>query len=404
MSRAAFRYDGPGPELARRQILGVPVGAFHAAALRAAGGADPAGAAWEILLGNRLLFDAGGLSLLEGALRGLPDRTGRVEFLLVPDPVAARDFYGLQSGLRPDGTVRLPVEARRRGASADSPLETVRLVLPSSLTPIPFPRSLAEPTETSVPHALLLSRDGDFDLLFASQIAWPAELRRLVPRSPGALLRSLFRREPRDRGLRAATAWREIDRTAEIHPTAVIEGSRIGPGVRVGAHCTVRFSTLAADVRLHDGAKVEFSSVGRGSWLMHDLVLFRCHVEEEVFLIHGPYQFSSFHTRSAAFATILMDWLPHGGAFRVMTDAGLREYRGRFLGSVYREGARTLGGALLAPGRIVPENTWLAGDPDQVHRRIDPGLPQESPVPPGRKDAAAGAPAPSVRPLSSQIP
>ncbi|MEK7469996.1 MAG: hypothetical protein AAB074_21720, partial [Planctomycetota bacterium] len=256
------------------------------------------------------------------------------------------------------------------------------VTLPSSITPIPFPRSLTAPTDASAPHALLLAFDGDFDLLFANQIAWPAELRRRVPRSPGALLRAAFRRHPRDARLRAACAYRRIDPAAEVHPTAVIEGSIIGPGARIGAHCTVRFSVIGADVRLHDGAKVEFSTVGRGSWLMHDLVLFRCHVEDEVFLIHGPYQFSCFHSRSAAFATILMDWLPHGGAFKVVTPRGLSEYRGRFLGSVYREGARTLGGSLLAPGRIVPANTWLSGDPAQVHRRVDATLPQSAPVPP----------------------
>jgi hypothetical protein len=263
---------------------------------------------------------------------------------------------------------------------------------------MPFPRGLAEPGETSVPHALLMGHGGDFDVLFADQIAWPAALRRRVGRSPGALFRAAVGRHPRDFGLRAARAWNAIDRTAEVHPTAVVEGSRIGPRARIGAHCTVRFSTVGADARLHDGAKVESSSVGPGTWLMHDLVLFRCHTEDEVFLIHGPYQFSSFHSRSGAFATILMDWLPHGGPFKVVTPHGVREYHGPFLGSVYREGARTLGGTLLAPGRIVPANTWLSADPDQVHRRVDAGFPQGVPVPPGWKDPSAPVPSPRPSP------
>ncbi|MCE9580950.1 MAG: hypothetical protein K8T20_00385, partial [Planctomycetes bacterium] len=326
----------------------------------------------------------GGLALLETALDGYSGRAERLEFHLVPDAIAARDYYGLQDGLLADGSVRLPVEARRGAAKPPSGVaaESLRVTLPSSLTPIPFPRSLTEPTEASSPHALLIAFDSEFDLLFANQIAWPAELRRRVPRSAGALLRAAFGRHPHDWKLRAASAYREIHRTAEVHPTAVIEGSIVGPGARVGAHCTVRFSVIGEGARLHDGAKVEFSTVGRGSWLMHDLVLFRCHVEDEVFLIHGPYQFSCFHSRSAAFATILMDWLPNGGAFKVMTPGGPREYRGRFLGAVYSEGARTLGGSLLAPGRIVPKDTWLAGDPAQVHRRVDDTLPQGVPVPP----------------------
>ena len=307
----------------------------------------------------------------------------------MPDPAALRDYYGLHEGRDAEGSVRLPVEAvRGRGAGRAAVL---RVTLPASLTPIPYPRSLAEPVDVSAPHALLLEHGCEFDLLFANQIAWPAELRRRAGRDPGALIRGLFRglfrRHPRDLGLRVAGAWRSIDRTAEIHPTAVIEGSAIGAGARVGAHCTVRFSVIGAGARLHDGAKVEFSTVGAGSWLMHDLVLYRCHVEDEVFLIHGPYQFSSFHSRSAAFATILMDWMPHGGPIRVATPRGLREYCGRFLGSVLREGARTLGGSLLAPGRIVPENTWLGGEPSLIHRRMD-GLPAETPVAPATSATA----------------
>ncbi|MBI2923633.1 MAG: hypothetical protein HYY18_21465 [Planctomycetes bacterium] len=386
MKRVRFEYAGPAPELAGRQLMGEAVADFHRRALPAEGGA----AEWIVRLGGNLMFDAGGLRLLAEALDRYQGRADRLEFHLVPDPIAARDYYGLQAGLSPDGTVRLPAAAVRAGREgSEAAAEPLCVTLPSSVTPIPFPRSLTAPTDASTPHALLLACDGDFDLLFANQIAWPAELRRRVPRSPGALLRAALRRHPRDARMRAACAYRCIDRTAEVHTTAVVEGSVVGPGARIGAHCTVRFSVVGAGACLHDGAKVEFSTVGRGSWLMHDLVLFRCHVEDEVFLIHGPYQFSCFHSRSAAFATILMDWLPNGGPFKVMTPRGLIEYRGRFLGSVYREGARTLGGSLLAPGRIVPANTWLSGDPAQVHRRLDPNFPQGRPVPP-----AGGQPVP----------
>lgn len=392
MKRVRFEYAGPVGNLVSRQLLGEAVPEFHRRALAAVEKGSGGEAEWIVTLGGNLMFDRGGLQLITAALAEYSGRADRLEVHLVPDPMAARDYYGLQGGLGAGGSVRLPVEARRRTAISGAVAEPLRVKLPSSLTAVPFPRSLTEPTEASTPHALLLAFDSDFDLLFANQIAWPAELRRRVPRSPAALFRAAFRRHPRDAKLRAASAWRSIHHTAEVHPTAVVEGSIVGPGARVGAHCTVRFSVIGENARLHDGAKVEFSTVGRGSWLMHDLVLFRCHVEDEVFLIHGPYQFSCFHSRSAAFATILMDWLPNGGAFKVITPGGPREYRGRFLGSVYREGARTLGGSLLAPGRIVPKDTWLAGDPAQVHRRVDASLPQGLPVPP----ALPGANVPAV--------
>src|SRR5207237_1434249 len=70
-------------------------------------------------------------------------------------------------------------------------------------------------------------------------------------------------------------AANRIARGAEIHPSAIVEGSVIGAGARIGALCVVRYSVIGESARLHDGAKVEYSVVGKGSWLMHDLVLSR---------------------------------------------------------------------------------------------------------------------------------
>lgn len=384
MTPIHFLYAGPAQDLARRQLHGESVAEFHAGALkgRSTGAVTPL--EWEVRLGDNLLFDSGGLDLLTTALAAYSGPASRVEFHLVPDPIALRDYYGLHDGLLPDGAVQIPVEAVRASGAAGG-TEILRVPLPSLRTPIPYPRALAEPTEVSAPHALLLAYGCDFDLLFANQIVLLAELRRRVMASPWTWCKALARRHPRSFGLRAACAYRSVHPTAEVHPTAAVEGSIIGPGARIGAHGTVRFSVIGPEARLHDGAKVEFSTVGRRSWLMHDLVLYRCHVEDEVFLIHGPYQFSSFHSGSAAFATILMDYLPQGGPFRVMTPQGLREYHGRFLGSVFREGAKALGGTLLAPGRIVPAEIWLGSDPAQVHRKFDASLPPRTPVGPDRK-------------------
>lgn len=385
MNRITFEYPGPTPELTRRQLLGRPVAEFHADALRRAG-APAAADAWTVRLGADLLFDVGGLETLAAGLRDCSETATRVRFRLTPDDAALRDYYGLQPGLQADGSVLLPAQAERSGGSGGDAAATVTIGLPATRTRLPFPAGLAAATDASAPHALLLGYGCEFDLLFANQIAWPAELRRRARRSPLAVIRACCRSVPRSFPLRVASAWRDVAASAEIHPTAVIEGSRIGAGARIGAHCTVRFSVVGADTRLHDGAKVEFSTVGRGCWLMHDLVLYRCHVEDEVFLIHGPYQFSCFHSGSAAFATILMDYLPQPGPIRVATPHGRRDYTGRFLGSVYREGARTLGGALLAPGRVIPEHVWLACDPEQIHRRVNESLLARTPLPPRRPD------------------
>jgi NDP-sugar pyrophosphorylase family protein len=162
----------------------------------------------------------------------------------------------------------------------------------------------------------------------------------------------------------------------------VVEGSVIGRGARVGAHCVVRYSVIGERARLHDGAKVELSVVGAGAWLMHDLVLYRSVAEAGAFLIHGPYQFSYFQRGSGAFATIMMDYRPDARPIQVKTAHGLKPYGGRFLGSVVGEGAKTLGGSMLAPGRIVPPETWLAADPQQIHVMEDAEPPTRRPLPP----------------------
>jgi hypothetical protein len=83
----------------------------------------------------------------------------------------------------------------------------------------------------------------------------------------------------------------------------------------------------------------------------------------------------------------MMDYRPTAGRSR--PASGIREYGGRFLGALLQEDAKALGGSLLAPGLLVPAGTWLACDPDAVHRPGHGSLPQQIPVPPRAKAPAA---------------
>lgn len=181
---------------------------------------------------------------------------------------------------------------------------------------------------------------------------------------------------------RLGLCFAHIDSTADVHPTAVIEGSVVESDARVGAHAVVRYSHVGRGARLFDGVTVEHSVVGPRSWLMHGLALYRSHVEDEAFLIHGPYQFSCFQSGSAAFATIMMDYRPDARPIRAETVDGIREYRGRFLGALLQEKSKALGGCLLTPGLTVPAGTWLACDPASLHRPTHTEMPQGVPVPP----------------------
>lgn len=374
-----YEYDGPGAEIAGREMLAREIGTHHHAALRSF--ARDARPDWVVRLGSNLLFDAAGIALVDRALRAYRGTAAQLDLDLAMDDVVYRDYYSLGPPSARRDVVSLPITAVRPGV--DGPAETRTLVLTASLETVPLPAGLAAPVRVGVPEALLMPYHGPFDLLFANQIALASEIRHRVRRSPWTWLKSATRRfgvrSPRQRITRA---YRKIHRTAEVHPSAVVEGSLVGPHARIGAHAVVRYSVVGEGARLHDGAKVEMSVVGAGAWLMHDLVLYRSVAEEGAFLIHGPYQFSYFQRGSGAFATILMDYRPDGRPIQVTSATGLRPYGGTFLGSVLGEGAKTLGGCLLAPGRIVPARTWLAADPDSVHRVEDPSLPTGRPVPP----------------------
>ena len=324
--------------------------------------------AWRFTLAGSMLADESGMALVRRALTAYRGNAARLRVVLRPGALVWRDYLSLHG----DGSaerVALSLVAERTHGSGD---EDLVIELPTWRTAIPYPRALTTPDEHVLPTALLMPLAHDWDLLFANHIAHAADLARRIRGSGGALVRGFCSRRRLPLPQRVALAYSDIDSSADVHPTAVVEGSVIGPGCRVGAHAVVRFSRLGRDVRLHDGAKVEWSVVGDRTWLMHDLVLYRCIVERECFLIHGPYQFSYFQAGSAAFATILMDYRPDGRAIRVLIDGQVRDYPGRFLGALLKPGAKTLGGSLVGPGRVVAENTWLGTPEGSIHTRDTP--------------------------------
>lgn len=381
MKHSSVNYAGPAPALRRRRLLASTVEDFHRRELASVGLASAA--AWELTLGAEILFDRGGLALLDRALGAYRGSARELTVRLRLPAEAARDYYSLKRV--EGGAVELPIVARRRTGHGESTLE---VVLPCSRHDVPAPAGLCEPFVSSLPAALLTSAESDFDLLFANQIAVLAAVSRGARRSPAAWLRGLTAPGGLPLAQRVALGFRRVHPSAWVHPTAVVEGSVIDAGARVGAHCVVRYSWVGEGARLHDGAKAEFSTIGPFSWLMHDLVLFRCHVEDGVFLIHGPYQFSAFYSGSAAFATILMDYRPDGRPIKVRCGGEARAYGGPFLGAVLREGAKTLGGSLVAPGTIVPAGAWLAPDAGALHARVRERLPESRPVGPAASGEA----------------
>jgi len=375
-----IEYSEQSELLAGRQVLARPCEDFFRDAIlevspRCSGPED-----WTLSLAPSLMFDSSGLLLLINALKEYSGPASEIRFRLALDPDAYRDYYSLGPESVHHLRLLLPVTARR-SAVGSSGSATLDIEFDYCTRDLEFPSSLADVRRMNTPLALLMECHGEFDILFANQVAIFSALARDLRRHPLAWAKAILSRRRGSWKQRLGLAYTRIHPDADVHPTAVVEGSVIAAGARVGAHCVVRYSHIGERAELSDGAKVEFSVVGPGSWLMHDLVIFRCHVEDEVFLIHGPYQFSCFQSRSAAFATIMMDYRPDAKPIKAMTDSGLREYHGGFLGSVLKEGAKSLGGSLLSPGMIIPGETWLAGDLASIHRPGRLNLPQRQPLP-----------------------
>ena len=371
-----IHYSGPCSQLEKRQLLGTFVGDFHQTAIKSVKFSKNKtnkylSTHWHLHLGDTLLFDQQGLQLLVNVLEAYGGRANKLHFLLVIDDNAYRDYYSLAPTESTNPyKILLPVIALKEETHPVGALtETLSLSFDYIYANYDYPKALSSPINHSIPIAMLLEYHSDYDLLFANQIAIFCDLNKQLRRSPRTWFRALVTtRNYKSWAKRISAAYTNIHPSAEVHPTAVIEGSTIGAHCHIGPHVVIRYSHLGCHNQVYAGAKIELSVLGDHNWIMHDLVLVRSHVENHTFLIHGPYQFSVFQTNSAAFATIMMDYRPDEKNIRVMTKNGLREYQGRFLGAVLREGAKSLGGSILSPGLIIDNNVWLSVDKSMVHR------------------------------------
>ena len=321
---------------------------------------------WTVSLGDNLLFDLAGLQEIAKAIQNYQGKANYLKFKLKLSTETVRDYYSHSFYLK-DGLLELPIIAKKPSSKPKPQIkETLLISLNELSTEIHYPLSLTPPDINRTPLALLVPYSCDHDCLFANQIAIFSSLNQCIRRSPTTWLRAFFYRRKISLNRRISLSWKQQHSSADIHPTAIIEGSVIGKGCRIGAYCVVRYSVLGENVVLHDGAKVEYSVVDDKSWLMHDLVLYRSLTETNVFLIHGPYQFSYFQKQSAAFANIMMDYRPDNKPIRINTPKGIRDYQGRFLGALLGEKARVFGGTLTAPGITIPQGKEIFCSVDAI--------------------------------------
>lgn len=141
-----------------------------------------------------------------------------------------------------------------------------------------------------------------------------------------------------------------------IHPTAVLEGAVLGDNVVIGAHAVVRLSNIGSGTTVDDQASVAYSVLGKDNYIANKNHVAFCMSYDDVFLIHGPYQFSVFGKGSAVFATINCDVRMDQRTIRINGKSGPYDSQQHLLGVAYGHGAKMAGGNIVAPGQIVPND------------------------------------------------
>jgi NDP-sugar pyrophosphorylase family protein len=161
-----------------------------------------------------------------------------------------------------------------------------------------------------------------------------------------------------------------IGKNCRIHPTAVIEASVIGDNVSIGAYAVVRFSRLGNGCVLSDQVTVINSVLGENNYIANSNFLGFNLLFNNVFLIHGPYQFSVFGNHAAAFAIINCDIRLDQENIKIPTDAGVLDSKQKLLGIAYGHHSKAGGGNIIAAGRIVP-NHFKINPPDNIIMKFD---------------------------------
>lgn len=150
-----------------------------------------------------------------------------------------------------------------------------------------------------------------------------------------------------------------IGKRSKIHPTATLEGVTLGDDCTIGAHAVVRMSHLGSGCTVDENTVVKYSVLGDGTYIACGNQVNGCMTYENVFLIHGPYQFSIFGKNSTVMAVINCDIRLDGKTIKIPTDYGLIDSQQELMGIAYGHNTKIGAGNMIAAGRIVPNNKIL---------------------------------------------
>ncbi len=197
--------------------------------------------------------------------------------------------------------------------------------------------------------------DSPFHLLYANlalNLGRTIKTQKIVPT---IILKSFFKIGSRSYSF-ALRRLNKIGKGCNIHSTAVLEGVELGDNITIGAHCVLRMTKVGDGTTIEDNTVIAFSILGNNTYVSAGNLINLCMTYENVFLIHGPYQFSIYGRNVAVMAVINCDIRLDNKEIVIPTTNGLVNSRQPLLGIAYGHESVVGGGNIIAPGRIIPNN------------------------------------------------
>jgi acetyltransferase-like isoleucine patch superfamily enzyme len=166
--------------------------------------------------------------------------------------------------------------------------------------------------------------------------------------------------------------WRGKD--AHIHPTAHVEASILGDGVRIGPRASVRNSVLGAGVEVGDHATVLTSVLGAGAYVTPKSFFVWGAAYPEAVISNYKMQMSLLGRRASSSTWAGLIDAKFQGAIEVLHDDERRSTERSFLGSCLGHHAHIGAKVLVLPGRSIPNGTFITMRPEELVREVPADL------------------------------
>ncbi len=321
-------------------------------------------------------------------------KAARPAILALPEGLYTEFTEALQdlgrgSGEGVGGHLRYPLVWLPAGSSWSSAEDLVRaeglepVVIEQGVSPlkIPMHKAILASEELALPltHLSAMRINHWMHIVRANQIAllsWGASLVKVHPlRVLWAAVRAMSLNKWRVMGKLGSRG-----RGCDIHPSAVVEASTLGDGVRVGANAVVRFSHLGDGVSISDQCNIQYSVLGQGASVARMGMLQGCVMYPGS--NSGHYGLQLCVVGRGTFVggeVVLGDFKPQGEVM-VSHRGALVSSGTNMIGCAVGHDCQILMRATAYPGREVPNGYWILGSPHDILAKIPTSLPLGEPL------------------------